>query len=414
MVQRELPYGQNARICVDLANEALIADCSSAGIGVLADPAQAVRAALLRPLEFPSLAEAVFPGDRVTVALDAATPRPSEVVGAVLAVLLDAGVLPRDLTVLRPASAGSSEDGLQAAVAAQLGTDAGAAIRWIVHDPSDARQLMYLAATDEGRPIYLNRALGDADFVIPVTHVRADEAWGYLGPQGTLFPSFSDVKTLDRLRAPARVGERLRKQARQRAEAAEVAWLLGIRFSVLLVPGPGDELLHILAGDVDAVRGLGQELWEAAWSFAAPDRAQIVLATIEGGPHQQTWENVARAVESARGLLQTEGAVVLCTRLADPPSQVLRRLIRAEPSEWSRGTLTSIDPAIRYCAAVLREALETAHVYLLSALGDDELHELGLVPVATADDVRHMVAQASSCILLANAHQAAVAVLAAS
>ena len=77
-------------------------------------------------------------------------------------------------------------------------------ITLLTHDPADRRQLAYLAANEAGEAILVNRALHDADVVLPVGCLRADEAAGYFGIHGALFPAFSDAKTLQRFRGPAR------------------------------------------------------------------------------------------------------------------------------------------------------------------------------------------------------------------
>ena len=47
---------------------------------------------------------------------------------------------------------------------------------------------MYLAATKEGRRIYLNRSVIDADVVIPVGRIGFHPIMGYRGPWSVIFP----------------------------------------------------------------------------------------------------------------------------------------------------------------------------------------------------------------------------------
>ena len=71
-------------------------------------------------------------------------------------------------------------------------------------DPTEAppARLAYLAASSEGKPIYLDRALADADLVIPIGCLRLDGTLGYFGVGSTVFPTFSDAQNLQRFRAP--------------------------------------------------------------------------------------------------------------------------------------------------------------------------------------------------------------------
>ena len=42
-----------------------------------------------------------------------------------------------------------------------------------VHNPADRGKLSFLTNTKSGKPIYLNRAVADADFVIPIGAARS-------------------------------------------------------------------------------------------------------------------------------------------------------------------------------------------------------------------------------------------------
>ena len=57
-------------------------------------------------------------------------------------------------------------------------------ITLLTHDPADRRQLAYLAASPSGEAILVNRALHDADVVLPVGCLRPDETAGYFGIHG--------------------------------------------------------------------------------------------------------------------------------------------------------------------------------------------------------------------------------------
>ncbi len=74
----------------------------------------------------------------------------------------------------------------------------------MVHDPDDRAQIAYLASTKEGRRVYLNRLLTDADVVVPVGRLGYDPILGFRGPWSLLFPGLSDRETLRGLRDRSR------------------------------------------------------------------------------------------------------------------------------------------------------------------------------------------------------------------
>ena len=85
------------------------------------------------------------------------------------------------------------------------------------------------------------------------------------------------------------------EQKRRRAEADEVAWLLGLQLCVQVIAGPGDSVRHILAGLLPPVLEAGLPLAEAAWSQEFPHRAALVVAAIGGREAEQTWDSFGRA-----------------------------------------------------------------------------------------------------------------------
>ena len=57
--------------------------------------------ALAQPLEFPPLAQAAVPGDKVVLALDRGVPQAATIVARTIAALLSAGVTPQSITLVR-------------------------------------------------------------------------------------------------------------------------------------------------------------------------------------------------------------------------------------------------------------------------------------------------------------------------
>src|SRR5262249_27202743 len=122
-----------------------------------------VRDALEHPLDFPPLRQAVIPGDRVVIPLDPELSEAAAVLGAICRTLQAAGVEAGSIRVL---SAGPARPGLVEALPP--------GVAWEVHEPDDRSQIAYLAATEQGRRIYLNRHLTDADCVVAVGRLGYD------------------------------------------------------------------------------------------------------------------------------------------------------------------------------------------------------------------------------------------------
>lgn len=397
----KISYGEGDTVAVDLPPEA-VSDYSRPRGEPIQEPTKAVAEALRDPLSFPSLVRATVPGDRIVVAIDRGVPQLAAVVAGIVETLLSGTAEPHDITIVL-----ADKDDLQRQPLGQIGPGIRDAIGVEVHDPAQMGGLAYLAASRDGKPIYFNRRIGEADVVLPVGVLRLNESWGYVGVHGCLFPAFSDKATQERFRAP-----RTDWRAHQRQgcnEADEAAWLLGVQFTLQITPGPGDSMLHVLAGDAQAVALRGRELCEAAWLHRTGRKASLVVATIEGGEPAQNWENVTRALLAASEAVTDGGSIVLCTKLQQPPGNSVKRLAGPRTAEEIIRTLQGDRSADAFTARILAQTLDRASVFLLSLLEEELVEDLGLGHVASADEVTRLSRKHDSCILVGNAHHAVVA-----
>ena len=395
-----LRYGADASLNFELDSDALVAHCDAPRGEPLANLDEAVDRALTEPLEFPSLAQAAVAGDKVVLALAPAVPGAATLIARTVEVLLAAGVSAEDITVLRTIA--DVEQGVPDP-ASQIRDNVRQAVQCQTHDPANRKSLSYLAASADGEPIYIHRAIHDADLVIPIDCLRLEDSLGYHGIHSCLFPTFSDEPTAARFRSPA-AGEPQRHE-RLRQQADEVGWLLGVQFTVQVVPAADNQVLHVLAGECQAVLREGRRRCDEAWSCSVPSRASLVVATIEGDASQQTWNNVARALAAASRAVSVNGAVTICCELSQRLGPALMRVAGAEDLHAALGEIAKERPSDTLAAAELVRALERGRVYLLSQLDEELVEDLGVLPV-TAEQISKLAARYDSCIVLRNAQYA--------
>ncbi len=387
---------------LSLPEQLPIADCGGPQGSPLDDPLAAIRAALAAPIEYPALREVVVPGDRVALALGEGLVQPSALVAGAVLELIDAGIDAEAITILRhPDDArlchAPPTNGLPVELRDRIVVE--------VHDAGDRDKLCLLSVSSNDEPIYLNRTLVDADVAIPIGMVRAAESLGDLGIHGTLYPAFADAAAQQRFLTPKSALSRPSRQKRLQ-EASEADWLLGTRLAVQVVPGPGEKIMHVLAGDVEKVAARARELYEVAWCFKVPQRASLVVATLPGGRQQQSWPNFARVLDAALRVVQDNGTIAICCDLRTKPGPSLRRLARANSLDAANKAIQRDQTPDALTATQLIRTLQHANVYLLSRLDEDCVHSLGLAYVASPEEVVRLAARHTSCILLQNAHQA--------
>jgi lactate racemase len=374
---------------VDVSDEKVVATWRGPAAGDIALPQEAVGIALESPRNFPPLRQLVVPGDRVVLAVDPTIGEFESILAPLCAVLREAGVEPGDVTLLSTTPGASALERVLPASATLS-----------IHDPNDRERLAYLAATKEGRRIYLSRSLTDADVVIPVGRLGSDPILGNCGPWSVIFPGLSDREAIETYRGRFRDDDEEMPASYAKAaldESFEVSWLLGTQFHIGLVTG-----LHgfteIVAGRELDVREQGIAAWENHWTFHAGGRAELVVVGI-GQPGLETdWSGLADGLATATRLVQHGGKIVVLSRLNAAPGPSLGRLIEADDPKRAKAVLRGHEGDPDFLAARrLASALGWADVFLLSGLARETVEALSAIPLENPEQARKLVARAGSC-----------------
>ncbi|ODT99936.1 MAG: hypothetical protein ABS79_03965 [Planctomycetes bacterium SCN 63-9] len=389
---------QDDRIEFEIAEDRLVASFQGPSDVLEADRVSTIVDALNRPLEFPPVSRMFVPGDRIAIALDSRTPDARSALLALVPVVREAIGDSGEIIIVQAPGDGPS-----------LASEAPAGTRIVVHDPNDQTELAYLASTKEGRRIYLNRHLVDADAVIPIGELRHDPFVGYRGPWNALFPALSDAATRNDYRslAPGTPGQPADANARL-GESFEVSWLLGAQFFLGFVPGCSG-FAEVIAGIGSAVRDQGIKRLEQTWTFRADSRADLVVAGI-GRPGLETGlEELAAGITAAAGLVQHGGKIAILSHARGGPGPALKRLIEAGDPRRGTAALKSAERDEDYAIALrLNRAMAWADLYLLSDLDSQMVEDLSAFPLERADAVNRLVAVSRSCTFLSQADLARV------
>jgi lactate racemase len=352
-------------------------------------------APLEQPWEFPPLRQMIVPGDRVAIAFDTTIARPGPILEVLTQTLHESGVEPENVTVLTPSA---TRRHLEEVV------PAGTAL--VVHDASDRSGLAYLAATKQGRRIYLNRILTDADVVIPVGRLGYDPIMGYRGPWTVLFPELSERATIDSYRGRFRDDADKAALVQARAsldESFEVSWLLGSQFHLGVVPGSSG-LLAVVAGRENAVRERGIASVDSAWQLDADSRAELVVVGIGGPVMEATINDLAEGLATASRLVQRGGKIVVLSRVRGTVGPALRSLSDTDDPKKRAAAVRGHEGDADYLAAHrVARALAWADVFVLSGLDPELLDDLSLLVLDKPEQARRLVANSGSCSFVSHA-----------
>ena len=393
-------FGLDSSVRLHLSESALIAECGRRSVSHLDNPGDAVVEALAHPVDYPPLDRYTMPGDHIAIALGDGVPHGDQISAAVIRCLVAGGIDPESITLLRTGAAveaGLGDPSRWLAEAVRQG------VKLLTHDPNERDQLAYLAASSRGEGILLNRAIIDADVVLPIGCFHGRHVANHFGMYSAIFPDFADQKNQKRFRSPKTLGTRGYHKKSVVGAVDEVGWLLGTAFTIQVIPGPGGSVLHVLAGEVGAVKKQAARLYRSAWHWSVPRRASLVVAAIEGDSHEQTWSNLGRALATAAELVEDDGAIALCSELADPPGPAVDLLYRTRSRDDALRQIGKQRPPDSLAAAQLAAVQDRVSVYLLSRLDPDDVEKLEIAPIVDTDELVRLVERHPSCLILANA-----------
>ena len=356
--------------------------------------AEQVRAALEKPLGYPSLSEATVPGDQVVVTLQHGLPMAGQLLTGLGAALRDAGVEPSRAMVLLSDQAASELD--------RLADQSG--LRAERHDPAVADDCAYVGLTPSDQPLRINRQLSNADIVLPVglavVGLDDEPCEKYCG----LFPHYCDQATIARHRDGREFGTGKFRRDRLR-EIDESGWLLGVGLTLQVVPGPGGAVAAVLAGEPNAVARAATEEYRKLWSQTVATRGDLVIATITGATVEQSWDDFARALTAAESVLRPGGAIAICSQLADAPGPSLGRLAGGSGYAELERALRNDKFADTQTALRLCQALERGPIYLQSQLDAEVVENLGLAPIGSDTELSRLAESYRRPLLLEDAHR---------
>jgi len=351
---------------------------------------QLVAAALAAPTAGPPLAAHVVAGDRAVMAIAGAVPQEREVHAAVAGCLAGAGVDDPLVLAAPPLDP-------------PLGRAGPAPVSASRFDPDLDAATSYLAADAEGRPLYVARALVDADVVIFTGDWCWDPTLGGRGLDGELWPGFGRRTCRhDLLRAVARRGRHALADWRQSLQ--EITWQLGVCASLRLVAGRGGSLdvAFLCLPDAAAREAVAMA---ATWCTRVDAAADVTIATLSD-PNGD-FDLVTRAVAAAARVTTPDGIVCIASRTAAAPGPVLVRARQSVPLDrLVHEAVAGDDPVLVASAVQARlfvRALGDRRLVLLTDLDETAVEEAEFTRADEPGDISRLAARADRVLVLEEA-----------
>lgn len=364
----------------------------------VANVAEAVRLALEAPVDFPPLRQALTPDDDVAVVVRPTLNRLPEILAALLNHILSAQVQPERVVLIPAAAPGERTVDLKADLPAPLQS-----VRVVAHDRADQKGLAYLAGTEGGRAVYLNRHLVDAGQVVVVGQLRFDPLFGYRGGLDEFFPLLSDAATWQEFALHPSDTMPGTRDSGTAAEANEVGWLLGLPFLLQVLEGEGNDVASVLAGTQASLQAKGQRLLDRQRRLVVGRSADLVLATLAGDPARQSLVEVARAFAAASRVVRPGGTIAVLSAAAGEAGPGLAHFRGADTP------IAGLRQAKQHHAAdfvtlwELASAAQHARLFLHSRLPAEQVEEIFITPLDDATQVQRLIEEADTVLLLPDA-----------
>lgn len=430
----KLPYGIHKTAALDIDEDDLLYHHRAESVPHLTSEEilKRTKQALDEPLGFVPLRYALVPGDHVVIPVMPETPQVTLVLRGVLEYLLEMRESrPGKITVLRAERDSWTLDGLE---------QQDERISFVTLETDKAEQFAMLAVSETDDPLTVARLLFDADFVLPVGSFFPECSPGYFGIHSPIYPLFSNAETQKRYRSFPHDKQKNKHAKRSpEAEIMEreldlVTRQLGVTLMLNVLPSvPAGTALEDweendespaesgetcqpemagMTGVADVIAGEYRELqrevyprYRELWTLQERCLAGVVIATVHGGAEQQTWANVFRAAMSASTLTSEGGTIVVCSDVTEPFPTVLEALrqVRNVDQVLKHAHLPNMEDAA--AALGFLQVLRNFRVAFLSDLDGERLEELGIMPLADADELNRLVQSTGSCVILPNAHR---------
>jgi hypothetical protein len=363
-------------------------------------PESLLHEVLASPLGYPPLYEALVPGDRVAIALHPGVPSASEIIHPLIDRLLAAQPDLESIKVV----VSNSDMTLAALNTEQQVSDESSPsqglIRWVVHRPNDPPSMAYLAADEEAEPIYVQRDLVDADFLLPIQSAANCRGLGAVDPF-SMAPDFVDSATARRWEQQwAKRSGVFASTSKAAATADTTLQSLVQGLSIVIVEGRDESIAAIQAGEA---RSMEQWLEQArlphipAGSLQASD---LVVASLVGNSDRCTWPQVARAALHLASHMAKDSLLVVASSLDQSPRGHLRTLLNGIGKE---------SPPIPesghelFAATALLAARKRCRLAFACAASRSALESMGLGVIDSQSQLQSLIDRAKNPFLVQSA-----------
>ncbi len=313
----DLPFG-NASLPVEIPDEKVCGIAKPKDFPAPADAGMIIRGALAHPIGADPLLSVASRGSKIAIVVDDQT-RPSptkDMIAPVLEELKKAGVRDEDITIIF--AVGTHRQTEPDEARRLLGRDVSAKYRWIAGDCKKDEDFISVGRTSRGNDIRIFRPYAEADVKVMLGDIEYHYFAGYGGGRKSILPGISHYSTIQfnhKLMFSPTGKENCRIGVLSgnpvNADMVEALRLVGCDLCLNAVLNSKGQVFAAFAGMPDQVLRNGAAIVDQMYKVQVKEKADIIVVSPGGAPHDISLYQSEKAIESAMPALSEGGIVIL-------------------------------------------------------------------------------------------------------
>jgi nickel-dependent lactate racemase len=307
-----LPYGKT-EICARIPTRNYLGNIEPKEKEGVKDPRAEIERALNEPIGTQPLGELAKPGNKIAiVANDQTRSTPSHlIVPPVLDELNKAGVKDNDITII--IGCGTHRPATNEEMKTLLGEETLQRVKVTSHN-CQAKDLVYLTRTKTYlTKVYVNKVFAEADLRVLTGDIELHYYAGYGGGRKGVLPAVSGDETIQHnhamiLHPKAQTG--VLEENPIHEDMVEAARLAKTDFVVNIVTNSKRELVKAYAGDLEQAFYEGVKLVDEMYKVPIERRADIVIVSPGGHPHDIDLYQAYKGVDNALDAVKRGGVII--------------------------------------------------------------------------------------------------------
>jgi len=186
--------------------------------------------------------------------------------------------------------------------------------RVVSHDSENDEQLVYLGETQLGTPVWTGKGCCQSDLKIVLGNIEPHQFVGFSGGVKTAAIGLAGIKTINVNHAlmthpDSQLGEFESNPARQDVE--EIGKKIGVHLVLNTILNQEKQIVHVLAGEPDAVMQAGIPLAREACQVAVSEKYNLMISSPGGHPKDINIYQSQKGLGHAVLVTQPGGTIIL-------------------------------------------------------------------------------------------------------